>query len=143
MILDQNLLYFSLPSMRATCPAHIIPLDLIFLPIFVVKYTLSTSSYVILMSLRPPFRFQNTVPSSQLLFLSSPHHHHHHHRLRPRRCRHESSVNRQNVKPNEHVPKVQNSCFVNVIALKVVQIVNRWQCVASTRCYVMKTETGK
>jgi hypothetical protein len=30
--------------------------------------------------------------------------------------------------------------FVNVIALKVLQIVNRWQWVSGTHCYVMNTE---
>jgi hypothetical protein len=30
--------------------------------------------------------------------------------------------------------------FVNVIALKVLQIVNRWQWVYGTHYYVMKTE---
>jgi hypothetical protein len=73
----------------------------------------------------------NNVSSSLLLsFLSSPRHD---------RRRHESYVNRQNVKLTS-TSQSSEQLFVNVIALNVLRIVNRWQLVSGTRCYVTKTE---
>lgn len=136
MIVDQNLVRFSLPSMRATCPAHIIPLDLILLTIFVVKYKFRSPALrnnVTTSFLRAHTFFLSTVSSPLLLSCLLSSHRNHRRRL------HESYVNRQNVKPmSTSSSSVQ--LYVNVIALKVLQTVNRWQWVSGTHCYVMKTE---
>ena len=109
MIIDQNLICFSLSSMHATCPAHIIPQDLIFPTIFVAKCKF-WSPALRNTNVATALRNTNVVTSSLLarIFAWAPvlrvFHPHLHHR------RHESSIVKINAKPLWAF-EVQNSCL--------------------------------
>ena len=123
MIIDQNLICFSLSSMHATCPAHIIPQDLIFPTIFVAKCKF-WSPALRNTNVATALRNTNVVTSSLLarIFAWAPvlrvfqdHLHHHHHRRR--RGRHDSSIVKINAKPLWAF-EVQNSCLSATLLCK-------------------------